>query len=204
MLNRHYSSDLMQLVAQANRVMNAERQRQLGDKATEEGKIALQFADRELARIYGYNSDVQKLSLSGVTDEAELIRIQEAAERIVGSKLLTAKGRREVEQQRMETFFGVPRGEITSKERKVWRALTEKGGLFDKLHELTTMENPSKEVQKAIDYMRRNGKTGKEIMDTISDWADAQAKAAETEKQSIFDYISEKYPDFDWTVGKEE
>lgn len=193
-----YSADLMQLVAQANRAMSAERTRQQSDKATEEGRIALQFAAKELGRIYGFNSGVEKLSLSGVTDEAKIEQIREAAERITGSKLLTVKGRREVEQQRMESFFGVERGKITSRERKIWQTLTEKGGLFDKLHEMTGMESPSKNVQKAIEAMQRNGLSGKDITETLTDWADKQMAAAQDDKQTIFDYVSEKYPDFNW------
>lgn len=196
--NRLYSADLMQLVAQANRAMAAERTRQLGDKATEEGRIALQFAEKELGRIYGFNSGVEKLSLSGVTDEAKIEKIREAAERITGSKLLTAKGRREVEQQRMETFFGVNRGNITSRERKIWKALTEKGGIFDQLHEMTGMESPSKNVQKAIEAMQRNGKSGLEIVTTLELWARENKGKKKTEQQSIYDYVSARYPDFDW------
>lgn len=193
-----YSNDLMQLVAQANRAMAAERTRQNSDKATEEGRIALQFAEKELGRIYGFNSGVEKLSLSGVTDETEIEKIREAAERITGSKMLTVKGRREVEQQRMETFFGVDRGKITSRERKIWSTLTEKGGLFDKLHEMTGMESPSKNVQKAIEAMQRNGLSGKDITETLTEWADQQMAVAQDDRQTIFDYVSEKYPDFNW------
>lgn len=193
-----YSADLVQLVARANRAMSAERTRQLGENATEEGRIALQFAEKELGRIYGFNAGVEKLSLSGVTDEDQIAKIREAAERITGSKLLTAKGRREVEQQRMESFFGVDRGKITSRERKIWNTLTEKGGLFDKLHEMTGMESPSKNVQKAIEAMQRNGLSGKDITETLTEWADQQMSAAQDERQTIFDYVSEKYPDFNW------
>lgn len=193
-----YSADLVQLVARANRAMSAERTRQLGENATEEGRIALQFAEKELGRIYGFNAGVEKLSLSGVTDEDQIAKIREAAERITGSKLLTAKGRREVEQQRMESFFGVDRGKITSRERKIWNTLTEKGGLFDKLHEMTGMESPSKNVQKAIEAMQRNGLSGKDITETLTEWADQQMAAAQDERQTIFDYVSEKYPDFNW------
>ena len=193
-----YSADLMQLVARANRAMSAERTRQLGENATEEGRIALQFAEKELGRIYGFNAGVERLSLSGVTDEEQIAKIREAAERITGSKLLTAKGRREVEQQRIESFFGVDRGKITSRERKIWNTLTEKGGLFDKLHEMTGMESPSKNVQKAIEAMQRNGLSGKDITETLTDWADQQMAAAQDERQTIFDYVSEKYPDFNW------
>ena len=193
-----YSADLMQLVAQANRLVSAERTRQLGEKATEEGRIALQFAEKELGRIYGFNSGVEKLSLSGVTDETQIGKIREAAERITGSKLLTVKGRREVEQQRMASFFGVERGKITAKERKIWNALTEKGGIFDKLHEMTGMESPSKNVQKAIEAMQKNGMSGNEITKTLTDWAGEQMAAAQEERQTIFDYVSLKYPDFNW------
>ena len=204
MANRLYSADLMQLVAQANRAMAAERTRQLGDKATEEGRIALQFAEKELGRIYGFNSGVEKLTLSGVTDETEIEKIREAAERITGSKLLTAKGRREVEQQRMETFFGVNRGKITSRERKIWKELTEKGGIFDQLHEMTGMESPSKNVQKAIEAMLRNGKSGIEISTTLKQWAYANKGKKKAERQSIYDYVSAKYPDFDWSLSGDE
>lgn len=202
--NRLYSTDLMQLVAQANRAMAAERTRQLGDKATEEGRIALQFADKELGRIYGFNSGVEKLSLSGVTNEEQIGKIREAAERITGSKLLTAKGRREVEQQRMETFFGVDRGKITSRERKIWKALTDKGGIFDQLHEMTGMESPSKNVQKAIEAMQRNGKSGLEITTTLELWARENKGKKKAEQQSIYDYVSARYPDFDWSLSGDE
>ena len=204
MASKLYSQDLMQLVAQANRAMEAERRRQAGggEAATEEGRIALQFAQKELGRIYGYNAGVQKLSLSGVTDEAEILKIQEAAERITGSKMLTAKGRREVEQKRMETFFGVDRGKITQRERKIWRELTSSGGLFDKMHEMQGVESPSRTVQDAIKAMKANGFTGPEITASLNKWAEENAAATAENAKNIFDYLNEHFPDFDWRAAR--
>lgn len=202
MANEYYSADLQRLVAQANRVMNAERARQDkgGEAATEEGRIALQFAQKELDRIYGYNQKVQRLSLSGVTDPDQILKIQEAAERITASKLLTASGRREVEQKRMETFFGVDRGKITTRERKIWRELTASGGLFDKLHEMEGVESPSKTVQDAIRVMKANGMTGAQITEALNNWASANAAATAANTTTIYNYLLKEYPDLDWSV----
>ena len=204
MANAYYSQDLQRLVAQANRVMNAERARQDkgGEVATEEGRIALKFAQKELDRIYGYNQKVQRLSLSGVTDPEQIQKIQEAAERITGSKLLTAKGRREVEQKRMETFFGVDRGKITSRERKIWKELTASGGLFDMLHEMEGVESPSKTVQDAIKAMKANGFTGEQITEALYKWAKANAAATAENRENIVNYINREYPGFDWKAGR--
>ena len=201
--SQFYSADMVQLVAQANRRIAQEAKRQAagGPEATEEGRIALKFAMKELEYIYGHNAGVEKLSLKGLTDPQEVRQVMEAAERITGSKLLTAAGRKEVEQQRIATFFDVDRGKITAAHRKIWKALTSPGGLFDKLHEMTGIESPSKTVQKAIDKMEKNGFTKQQIIDTLKDWADEQIRAAEDEKQNIFDYVSEKYPDFNWKAN---
>lgn len=202
MANEFYSADLQRLVARANRVMNAERARQDkgGEVATEEGRIALQFAQKELDRIYGFNQKAQRLSLSGVTDPEEILKIQEAAERITASKLLTASGRREVEQKRMVTFFGVDRGKITTRERKIWRELTASGGLFDKLHEMEGVESPSKTVQDAVRVMKANGMTGAQITKALNDWASANAAATAANTTTIYNYLMKEYPELDWSV----
>lgn len=202
--SQYFSAELVQLVAQANRVMNAERVRQDkgGEAATEEGKIALKFAQKELDRIYGYNQKVQRLSLSGVTDPEKILQIQEAAERITASKLLTVGGRREVEQKRMETFFGVDRGKITAKERKIWRELTASGGLFDMLHEMEGVESPSLTVQDAIKTMKANGFTGDQITEVLNAWARKNAAATVKNRESIQNYLTREYPDIDWKKKK--
>jgi len=202
--SQYFSADLVQLVAQANRAMNAERLRQDkgGEAATEEGKIALKFAQKELDRIYGANQKVQKLSLSGVTDPEKILEIWEAAERITASKLLTVSGRREVEQKRMEKFFGVDRGKITTRERKIWRELTASGGLFDMLHEMEGVESPSKTVQDAIKVMKANGFTGEQITEALYTWAKQNAAAAADKQESITNYLTREYPGINWKVKR--
>lgn len=203
--SKYYSADMVQLVAQANRAMSRERarQREGGEAATEEGRIALKFAQKELDRIYGYNKKVQRLSLSGLEDPEKIQQVLEAAERITGSKLLTATGRREVEQKRMESFFGVDRGKITSKEWKIWRELTASGGLFDLLREMEGVESPSKTVQDAIKTMKANGWTGEQIIEALYKWAKKNAAAKAADMESITNYLTREYPDIDWKKKKD-
>lgn len=203
------SADLVQLVAQANRRMAQEAKRQAagGLEATNAGAVALHYAQRELTAIYGFNSGVEKLSVRGVSDPETLRQIEEAATRIVESKMLTVSGRKEAEQKAAASFFGVPRGKLTAKQRKIYRALTEdtgRGSVFDKMRE-SAAGYMTGTVKDAVQMMVENGLTSDQITAAIQEYADKTSR--EQEAQSIYDYLDEKYPDLDWhsfTINPDE
>lgn len=203
--SKAFSADQVQLVAQANRLLSQERKRQQegGEQATEAGAVALHYADRELVRIYGYNSGVQKLSLSGVEDPTQVQKILDAAERIAGSKMLSAKGRAEAHAKAAASFFGVDRGKLTAKQRKIYRALTEsKNGAasaFDRLKE-SAAGYAAGSIKDAVQQMVENGLTGNQITEAIEEYV-SYASAAQN-PDSIYDYLDEKYPDMDWGEEK--
>lgn len=200
--SKYYSADMVQLVAQANRLISQERARQQagGEAATNAGAVALHFAERELAAIYGFNSQVQKLSLSGLQDPDQIRQVMEAAERITGSKMLSVKGRKEAEQKAVASFFGVDRGKITAKQKKIWRALMEgKNGqapVIEKLKE-SAAGYAAGSIKDAVQMMVENGLTSAQITDVISGYA--AENAGKVNAESVYDYLADKYPDMDWS-----
>lgn len=193
---------MVQLVAQANRLMSQERARQQegGEAATNAGAVALHFAERELAGIYGFNSGVQKLSLSGLEDPEQIRKVMEAAERITGSKMLSVKGRKEAEQKAVASFFGVDRGKITAKQKKIWRALMEgKNGqapVIEKLKE-SAAGYAAGSIKDAVQMMVENGLTSSQITQAIEGYA--AENAGKQNAESVYDYLAEHYPDMDWS-----
>lgn len=200
--SKYYSADMVQLVAQANRLISQERARQQagGEAATNAGAVALHFAERELSAIYGFNSQVQKLSLSGLQDPDQIRQVMEAAERITGSKMLSVKGRKEAEQKAVASFFGVDRGKITAKQKKIWRALMEgKNGqapVIEKLKE-SAAGYAAGSIKDAVQMMVENGLTSAQITEVIDGYATENAGKVNTE--SVYDYLADKYPDMDWS-----
>ena len=200
--SQFYSADMVQMVAQANRrvAQEAKRQEAGGPEATQAGAVALHYAQRELDAIYGYNSGVEKLSLKGETDPERIKQIIEAAERITGSKMLTVSGRKEAEQKAIASFFGVPRGKITAKQKQIYRALTKDGGggnVFDKFKE-SAGGYMTGTIKDAVQLMVENGLTTQQITDTIKAYADKTA--AEQQAESIYDYLADKYPEMNWEL----
>lgn len=200
--SKYYSADMVQLVAQANRLISQERARQQagGEAATNAGAVALHFAERELAAIYGFNSQVQKLSLSGLQDPDQIRQVMEAAERITGSKMLSVKGRKEAEQKAVASFFGVDRGKITAKQKKIWRALMEgKNGqapVIEKLKE-SAAGYAAGSIKDAVQMMVENGLTSAQITEVIDGYA--AENAGKVNAESVYDYLADKYPDMDWS-----
>lgn len=200
--SKYYSADMVQLVAQANRLISQERARQQegGEAATNAGAVALHFAERELAAIYGFNSQVQKLSLSGLQDPDQIRQVMEAAERITGSKMLSVKGRKEAEQKAVASFFGVDRGKITAKQKKIWRALMEgKNGqapVIEKLKE-SAAGYAAGSIKDAVQMMVENGLTSAQITEVIDGYA--TENAGKVNAESVYDYLADKYPDMDWS-----
>jgi len=199
---QYASADLVQLVAQANRRMAQEAKRQAagGPEATNAGAVALHYAQRELTAIYGFNSGVEKLSVKGVSDPETLRQIEEAATRIVESKMLTVSGRKESEQKAAASFFGVDRGKLTAKQRKIYRALTQEGpggggNIFDKIKE-SAAGYMTGTVKDAVQMMVENGLTADQISEAVEEYANKTRR--EQEAQSIYDYLEDKYPDMDW------
>lgn len=198
-----YSADMVQLVAQANRriAQEAKRQEAGGEQATEAGKVALHYAQKELEHIYGYNAGVQKLSLTGETDPARIADIIEAATRITESKMLTVSGRREARQKAAASFFGVDRGKLTAKQTKIFKALTEAkgpgGNVFDKLKE-NAAGYAAGSIKDAVQQMVENDLTSAQITEAIQEYANKVSTAAGAYNQSIYDYLAEKYPDMEW------
>ena len=195
------SADLVQLVAQANRRIAQEAKRQAagGPEATNAGAVALHYAQRELTAIYGFNSGVEKLSVKGVSDPETLRQIEEAATRIVESKMLTVSGRKEAEQKAAASFFGVPRGKLTAKQQKIYKGLMEgKNGappLIEKLKE-SAAGYAAGSIKDAVQMMVENGLTGNQITETLKGFIEANAGA--TVSDSIYDYLADKYPEMDW------
>ena len=193
---------MVQLVAQANRLISQERARQQagGEAATNAGAVALHFAERELAAIYGFNSQVQKLSLSGLQDPDQIRQVMEAAERITGSKMLSVKGRKEAEQKAVASFFGVDRGKITAKQKKIWRALMEgKNGqapVIEKLKE-SAAGYAAGSIKDAVQMMVENGLTSAQITEVIDGYA--AENAGKVNAESVYDYLADKYPEMDWS-----
>lgn len=200
--SKYYSADMVQLVAQANRLISQERARQQagGEAATNVGAVALHFAERELSAIYGFNSQVQKLSLSGLQDPEQIRQVMEAAERITGSKMLSVKGRKEAEQKAVASFFGVDRGKITAKQKKIWRALMEgKNGqapVIEKLKE-SAAGYAAGSIKDAVQMMVENGLTSAQITEVIDGYA--AENAGKVNAESVYDYLADKYPDMDWS-----
>lgn len=209
--SKYYSADQVQLVAQANRLMEMERRRQEagGEAATEAGAVALHFAERELSAIYGYNSGVQKLALSGLEDPAQIQKVLDAAERITGSKMLTAKGRKEAEEKAMASFYDVKRGEVTYEQKQLYRALAkpikvysrthpegQKINLFDRLKEFAGGYNAGS-VKDAIQQMVENNISSEDITRTLREYV--SANMTKTAPESIYDYLDTKYPDMEWS-----
>lgn len=198
--SQYYSADMVQLVAQANRAMEQERRRQAagGDAATKAGAVALHYAERELAAIYGVNAEVQKLSLKGVTDPAQVQKIVDAAKRITGSRMLTVKGRREAEQKTVASFFGVDRGKITAKQKRIWKGLM--GGQTSIIEQLkeSAAGYAAGSIKDAVNMMIENGLTSGQITAVIEGYT-AEAKGA-ADAQSVYDYLADVYPNMDWSV----
>ena len=200
--SKYYSADMVQLVAQANRLISQERARQEagGEAATNAGAVALHFAERELAAIYGFNSQVQKLSLSGLQDPDQIRQVMEAAERITGSKMLSVKGRKEAEQKAVASFFGVDRGKITAKQKKIWRSLMEgKNGqapVIEKLKE-SAAGYAAGSIKDAVQMMVENGLTSAQITEVIDGYA--AENAGKVNGESVYDYLADKYPEMDWS-----
>ena len=195
--SQYYSADMVQLVAQANRAMEQERRRQAagGDAATKAGAVALHYAERELAAIYGVNAEVQKLSLKGVTDPAQVQKIVDAAKRITGSRMLTVKGRREAEQKTVASFFGVDRGKITAKQKRIWKGLM--GGQTSIIEQLkeSAAGYAAGSIKDAVNMMIENGLTSGQITAVIEGYT-AEAKGA-ADAQSVYDYLADVYPNMD-------
>ena len=198
---QYASADQIQLIAQANRRMAEERKRQAGGgaQATEAGAVALAYAEKEVRRLYKDNADAQKLTLKGETNPERIQKIVEAAERIVGSKQLTVAGRRETDIKMMETFFGVKRSQFTKREYAVWKGLTTKGpngvAPIERVHEMVNYEAGS--LKDAAQQMSANGMSSQEITNALNDYM--QENAGKQQGESVYDYLSEKYPDMEWS-----
>ena len=209
-----YSRQDLQMVQLANRLINAERKRQDigGRTATEAGKIALHSAERELARSYGENEQVQNLSLSGVTDERQIKKILGAAERITGSKMLTVGGRKEAYEKGMAKFFEVEeRGTpLTYEERQIYDVLTRniegegrpEGAtgdytLFDKLKEFVGGYDVGS-IKDAVQKMVEKDISSEDITEALKNYIEENALRVEAEKESIYDYLATHYPDMKW------
>lgn len=209
--NALYSQADLQMIRLANRLMNAERKRQDigGVAATEAGKIALHYAERELERIYGFDAGVQALSLAGVEDERQVQKILEAADRITGSKMLTVKGRKEAYEKGMETFFQVEeRGTpVTYEEKQLYAELTrtrvsrrkgDKGTeytLFDRLKEFQGGYEVGT-IKDAVNKMVENDISSEEITELIKEYIFSQSK--KQKPTGIYDYLGRKKPGIDW------
>ena len=188
-----YSSDEQRLVALANRLVNAERTRQEqgGEAATEWGAVALEFAEKEIKRIYGFNSGVQKLSLSGEDDPEKVRAIIEAAGRITESKMLTVKGRREAISKAAQSFFDTDKPNAA--DTKLFKDLAE-SGFFDQLREFHV---ESDAVQDTINIMRDNGIPNSDIRKVLREYVNY--RRASDNPVSVYDYIGDRYPGLEWS-----
>lgn len=140
-----YSRDLQLKVARANRLIQAERERQItietlgeiigesykGDKV-KWGKTALEFAEKEIKKIFG--PEAEKFTLKGAT-EAQIRKTEAAVERVLDSVMLTKKGRAEQERRNTANFYRKDVSEVTQADMDFLKKLDDTG-LLDKLKEL--------------------------------------------------------------------
>ena len=145
-------SKLIRQIITANKRIERERSRQIsyeiwkeanGGKGStrtpaafsqmEWGKTALDFAQKELDRIYG-KGNADKFTTKGMTDE-QLQQIAEAVDRVNSSKMLTAAGRKEQARNNTAQFFMKAPEDVTQREMNLLKKLDDEG-ILDKMKEL--------------------------------------------------------------------
>lgn len=139
--------DILQAkINEANKRIQKERERQIAAEVISEesgepinlkrgewGKKALTFAEKELARLYGKGADA--FTMEGIETEEQKESLNAALDRVLASKMLTEKGRREQAKIATANFFGKDPSEVTRKEMNLLARL-DQTGLLDKMKEL--------------------------------------------------------------------
>lgn len=137
--------ELQKKIRKANRRIEKERQRQIAAEVIAEasgepvklkmgewGKVALNFAQKEIEKIYGKGAE--RFSLEGISEDM-VSDLELALDRVLRSPMLTEQGRLEQAKSNTANFFHKDPSEVTRREMNLLSRLDETG-LLDKMKEL--------------------------------------------------------------------
>ena len=137
--------ELQKKIRKANRRIEKERQRQIAAEVIAEasgepvklkmgewGKVALNFAQKEIEKIYGKGAE--RFSLEGISEDM-IADLEAAVDRVLRSPMLTEEGRMEQAKANTANFFHKDPSEVTRREMNLLSRLDETG-LLDKMKEL--------------------------------------------------------------------
>lgn len=137
--------ELQKKIRKANRRIEKERQRQIAAEVIAEasgepvklkmgewGKVALNFAQKEIENIYGKGAE--RFSLEGISEDM-VSDLELALDRVLRSPMLTEQGRLEQAKANTANFFHKDPSEVTRREMNLLSRLDETG-LLDKMKEL--------------------------------------------------------------------
>ena len=137
--------ELQKKIRKANRRIEKERQRQIAAEVIAEysgepvklkmgewGKVALNFAQKEIEKIYGKGAE--RFSLEGISEDM-VSDLELALDRVLRSPMLTEQGRLEQAKANTANFFHKDPSEVTRREMNLLSRLDETG-LLDKMKEL--------------------------------------------------------------------
>ena len=137
--------ELQKKIRKANRRIEKERQRQIAAEVIAEasgepvklkmgewGKVALNFAQKEIEKIYGKGAE--RFSLEGISEDM-VSDLELALDRVLRSPMLTEQGRLEQVKANTANFFHKDPSEVTRREMNLLSRLDETG-LLDKMKEL--------------------------------------------------------------------
>ena len=137
--------ELQKKIRKANRRIEKERQRQIAAEVIAEasgepvklkmgewGKVALNFAQKEIEKIYGKGAE--RFSMEGISEDM-VSDLELALDRVLRSPTLSEQGRLEQAKANTANFFHKDTSEVTRREMNLLSRLDETG-LLDKMKEL--------------------------------------------------------------------
>ncbi len=142
-------TDVLQaMINEANKRIEKERERQIAAEVISEqsgepiklkrgewGRRALNFAEKEITRIYGEDADLFTLEGIDLEDTQKKQDLIDALNRVISSKMLTESGRREQAKIATANFFKKDPRDVTRREMNLLARLDDTG-LLDKMKEL--------------------------------------------------------------------
>lgn len=186
------------LVARANRILKAARQRVAeGGKYSKEMEGAVDFASKKVRAVMGSRAESLKLSGASITKKE---RILETARGIVESKKLTVSGIQATNKKAISRFYGKSYNEITQKEKDVFYALRDSGTLH-KISEIAYLHSsiagaaiqiaPNLSAEKIVEALT-DYVNNKIIPGVSKEGTDGEIKGVR-ESVAFYDYLYERY-----------
>ena len=183
------------LIARANRILKAARQRVAGgEKYAPAMRTALKFANKKVKNALGGRGSY--LKTTGLS-QTKINKILDVARGITESKYLTIKGIRETEKKQLSRFYSKDISEVTAKEKEVFLTLRDTG-VLEKIREVAYMHSSLAGAAMEIAPKLDAGQVVEALTDYVNnrvmpEVGQGNKDLGVRERLSFHDYIYERY-----------